>query len=52
VTQAVTPEVGMLVLFPSWHLHAVHPYHGETERISIAFNARITGTKVADRPPG
>ena len=52
VTQAVTPEAGMLVLFPSWHLHAVHPYHGKSERISIAFNARITGTKIGERPPG
>lgn len=50
VTHAITPEAGMIVLFPSWHLHAVHPYHGAAERISIAFNARITGYKVVDRP--
>jgi hypothetical protein len=26
------------VLFPSWLLHAVRPYRGDRERISVAFN--------------
>jgi hypothetical protein len=26
------------VLFPSWLLHAVRPYRGARERISVAFN--------------
>ncbi len=52
VTHAVNPEPGMIVLFPSWHLHAVRAYHGTSERISIAFNARITNSKMVDRPQG
>jgi uncharacterized protein (TIGR02466 family) len=31
-------EAGQLVLFPSWLLHDVLPYHGEGERITVAFN--------------
>ncbi len=30
---------GQLVLFPSWLLHEVKPYFGESERITVAFNA-------------
>ena len=29
---------GQLVLFPSWLLHEVKPYLGESERITVAFN--------------
>lgn len=50
VTHAINPEPGMIVLFPAWHLHAVHAYHGASERISIAFNVRITNSKIVDRP--
>jgi uncharacterized protein (TIGR02466 family) len=32
---------GQLVLFPSWVLHEVMPYEGNTERITVAFNARF-----------
>lgn len=32
-------EAGQLVLFPSWVLHEVKPFHGEAERITVAFNA-------------
>lgn len=32
---------GQLVLFPSWLLHEVMPYEGNTERITVAFNARF-----------
>jgi uncharacterized protein (TIGR02466 family) len=35
----LVPEAGLLLVFPSWLLHMVHPFHGEGERISIAFNA-------------
>jgi uncharacterized protein (TIGR02466 family) len=31
-------EAGQLVLFPSWLLHEVKPFHGEGERITVAFN--------------
>lgn len=32
-------EPGQLVLFPSWLLHEVRPFHGDGERITVAFNA-------------
>jgi len=32
---------GQLVLFPSWLLHEVMPYEGDTQRITVAFNARF-----------
>jgi uncharacterized protein (TIGR02466 family) len=32
-------EAGQLVLFPSWLLHEVKPFHGEGTRITVAFNA-------------
>ncbi len=35
----VRPAPGLLVLFPSWLYHFVHPCDSDTERISIAFNA-------------
>jgi uncharacterized protein (TIGR02466 family) len=37
-SELIYPKSGQLVLFPSWLAHAVRPYHGERERISIAFN--------------
>ena len=32
----ITPEAGLLVLFPASVMHFVHPFRGEGERISIA----------------
>lgn len=37
----VKPINGSLIVFPGWMNHYVRTYRGETERISIAFNARI-----------
>jgi uncharacterized protein (TIGR02466 family) len=37
-------QPGQLVLFPSWLLHEVMPYDGETERITVAFNVRFRYT--------
>ena len=34
----VNPEPGMMVMFPAWLNHFVHPFFGKGERISIAFN--------------
>lgn len=31
-------QPGQLVLFPSWLLHEVLPFHGDGERITVAFN--------------
>jgi len=35
----VRPQAGLLVLFPSWLYHWVHPYTGHTPRIAVSFNA-------------
>jgi uncharacterized protein (TIGR02466 family) len=37
-SQFVKPEVGKLCLFPSWLMHAVAPFNGQGDRISISFN--------------
>ena len=34
----MTPQVGMMVMFPSYLLHTVYPFIGEEERRCIAFN--------------
>lgn len=35
----IRPTPGLMVLFPSWLYHFVHPSDSDTERVSIAFNA-------------
>jgi len=35
----IRPVPGLLVVFPSWLYHFVHPMASDTPRISIAFNA-------------
>lgn len=35
------PENGQMIMFPSWMKHMVHPYWGQADRISIAFNVRL-----------
>ena len=42
--QSYLPSAGSLVIFPSYVTHAVNPFRGPGERISIAFNARLTLT--------
>lgn len=37
----IEPKEGMLVLFPGWLPHFVHPYEGDDVRISIAFNIKL-----------
>jgi hypothetical protein len=36
----ITPEPGLMVLFPSTIWHSVEPHHGNGNRITIAFDAR------------
>ena len=36
--RTLTPKAGMMILFPSWLIHAVTPYRGTRPRISVAFN--------------
>lgn len=37
----VRPQPGLLVVFPSWLYHWVHPYTGQELRIAISFNAML-----------
>lgn len=36
----IDPQPGQVVVFPGWLQHQVHPYFGESARITVAFNAR------------
>ena len=38
----LTPVAGQMIVFPSWLQHQVHPYFGESERVSIAFNISMS----------
>lgn len=40
-TMAVTPKDGLMLLFPSYLEHFVHPYYGEGQRITLAFNSLV-----------
>jgi uncharacterized protein (TIGR02466 family) len=35
----LTPDAGLLVLFPCWMEHFVEPHNSDEPRIAIAFNA-------------
>lgn len=37
-SRVVTPEPGLMLIFPGWLKHFVHPFRGRGARISIAFN--------------
>jgi uncharacterized protein (TIGR02466 family) len=37
----IQPQAGLLVVFPSWLYHWVHPYTGQIPRITISFNAAL-----------
>lgn len=40
---AIEPKPGLMIGFPAWIDHWVHPFQGEGERISIAANVRLLG---------
>jgi len=42
----VRPDDGLLVVFPSWLFHWVHPYTGRTPRIAVLFNATVEAPAV------
>ena len=42
----VTPRPGLLLLFPAWQYHYVHPYQGKRPRISVAFNVTVQKLEV------
>jgi uncharacterized protein (TIGR02466 family) len=37
----IGPQPGLMIVFPSWIEHWVHPFHGEGNRISIAINVTL-----------
>jgi uncharacterized protein (TIGR02466 family) len=37
----IEPMPGLMVMFPSWLKHMVHPFQGSGERISISFNINV-----------
>ena len=37
----IRPQAGLMVIFPSWIEHWVHPFYGEGNRISIALNVAL-----------
>lgn len=37
----IKPQAGLMVIFPSWIEHWVHPFYGEGNRISIALNVAL-----------
>jgi hypothetical protein len=37
----IRAQAGLLVIFPSWLYHWVHPYRGQTPRIAVSFNATL-----------
>jgi uncharacterized protein (TIGR02466 family) len=48
----IVPQSGLLVLFPAWLVHHVHPYYGDAERISISFNvsAQVAASRTSTAP--
>ena len=46
----VSPEPGLMVMFPSWLPHWVHPFQGSGTRISLAFNVTLR-FRPADEAP-
>lgn len=36
--QSITPQPGLLVIFPSWHWHHTVPFSSEQPRLSLAFD--------------
>jgi hypothetical protein len=49
----VRPQAGLLVVFPSWLYHWVHPYSGQGPRIAISFNATMAPvTELKTPTPG
>lgn len=38
----IDPIPGLMIMFPSWLQHFVHPFYGSGERISIAFNIQAS----------
>lgn len=46
----IVPRSGLLVLFPAWLYHYVHPYVGDSVRVCVAFNIIVQKLKVQSPP--
>lgn len=46
----IPPQAGLLIFFPSWLTHWVHPHSGSRERIAISFNISATPAEVVAAP--
>lgn len=44
----IDPIPGLMIMFPSWLQHFVHPFYGSGERISIAFNIQAKTSPKSD----
>lgn len=42
----IAPQAGLLIFFPSWLTHWVHPHSGPRERVAISFNVSATPADV------
>ena len=40
----ISPQPGMMLVFPAWIEHGVHPFYGTGHRISIAINVALETT--------
>jgi uncharacterized protein (TIGR02466 family) len=43
----ISPIPGLMVFFPSWLKHLVHPFRGTGERISISWNVKVSAETAA-----
>jgi uncharacterized protein (TIGR02466 family) len=48
----IPPKAGLMVMFPSWLHHLVHPFFGHGERISVAFNVQVGNVRFLDEEEG
>lgn len=46
----IVPKNGLLLLFPAWLYHYVHPYTGAAPRVCVAFNVTIQKLKLQSAP--
>lgn len=51
-TFEVRPRAGMLVIFPGWLQHYVHPYRGARPRVAISCNVVVEAVAAAGEPSG
>lgn len=48
--QLLDPRAGVMVVFPSWLQHQVHPYFGDGERIAVSFNVVVAAAGIGVEP--